>query len=98
MSFKKNISIAPLRLFITGRAGVRKSYLMKIIFMSLTKTMNLYLGFPEKPKLVILAPIGVAAININETTINSGFSIPPYVRGYTLARLSDEERVRLSSS
>ena len=88
MNFKKNVSITPLRLFITGRAGVRKSYLMKIICMSVIKTMNLYIGLPYKPKVLILAPIGVAAININETTINSGFSIPADVNGYTLARFS----------
>ena len=85
MNFKKNVSITPLRLFITGRARVRKSYLMKIICMSFIKTMNLCIGLPYKPKVLTLAPTGVAAININETTINSGFSIPPDVNGYTLA-------------
>ena len=43
------------------------------------------------PKVLILAPTGVAAININGSTINSGFTIPPYVNGYTLPSLSDSE-------
>ena len=47
------------------------------------------------PKVLILAPTGVAAININGTTINSGLSIPHYVNRYTLPRLSDSERGRL---
>ena len=47
--------------------------------MFLTKTFNPYSGSPNKPKVLILAPTGVAAININGTTINSGLSIPPYV-------------------
>ena len=63
--------------------------------MFLTKTFNLYSGSPDKPKVLILAPTGVAAINIDGTTINSGLSIPPYVNGYTLPRLSDSEREKL---
>ena len=46
-------------------------------------------------KVFILALTGVAAININRTTINSGLSIAPNVNGYTLLRLSDSERARL---
>ena len=38
-------------------AGAGKSYLMKIISMFLTKTMNLYSGSPDKPKVLLLAPI-----------------------------------------
>ena len=68
---------------------------MKTICMFLTKTFNLYSGSPDKPKVLILAPTGVATININGTTINSVLSIPPYVNGYTLTRLSDSERGRL---
>ena len=63
--------------------------------MFLTKTFNLCSGSPDKPKVLILAPAGVAAININGTTINLGLSIPPYVNGYTLPRLSDSEQGRL---
>ena len=63
--------------------------------MILNKTFNLYSGSPYKPKVLILAPTGVAAINVNRTTINSGLSIPPYVKRYTLQRLSDSEQGRL---
>ena len=66
---KKKVSVDPLRLFITGRAGVGKSHLMKTICMFLTKTFNLYSGSPDKPKVLIVAPTGVAAINITGTTI-----------------------------
>ena len=68
---------------------------MKTICTFLTKTFNLYSGFPDTPKVLILAPTGAVAININGTTINSGLSIPHYVNRYTLPRLSDSERGRL---
>ena len=49
----------------------------------------------NQSKGLILSPTGVTAININETTINSGLSIPLFVNVYTLPRLSDSERERL---
>ena len=73
----KNVSVDPLRLFITGGAGVGKPHLMKTICMFLTKPFDLYFGSPDKPKVLIVAPAGVAAININGRIINSGLSIPP---------------------
>ena len=63
MNFKKNVSIEPLRVFITGEAGVGKSYLMKIICMFLMFLYDPYSGSPGKPKVFILASTGVAAIN-----------------------------------
>ena len=56
--------------------------------------INLYPGSPDKLKVLILTPTGMAAINIG-AIINSGLSIPPYVNGYTLPRISDSERARL---
>ena len=63
--------------------------------MFLTKTMNLYSESADKPKVFILALIGVVAIIINETTIISELSIPPNVNRYLLLRLSDSKRSRL---
>ena len=93
-------SLDPLRLFITGLAGVGKSHLMTticifiyiFIYLFLTIcTFKLYSGSPDKPKVRVLAPTGVATININGTTINSGLSMPLDVNGYIFRRLSDYE-------
>lgn len=52
-------------LFITGKAGTGKSYLLK------------YLKTHSSKKLVVVAPTGVAAINIGGQTIHSLFKFPP---------------------
>ena len=58
-------------------------------------TWNIHSGTPRKSKALILAPTRVAVIYIYGTTINSRLSIPQYVNGYTLPRLSDSGRTRL---
>ena len=62
-------------IFITGRTEVRKSRLIKAIYMSLRKVEIYKRGELEKPRILLLAPAGVAAININGTTIHSGLGI-----------------------
>ncbi|MBC7319377.1 AAA family ATPase, partial [bacterium] len=51
--------------FITGKAGTGKSTLLNY-FRSITKK-----------KIVVLAPTGVAALNINGETIHSFFRFKP---------------------
>ncbi len=57
-------------LFITGKAGTGKSTLLKY-FISQTKQ-----------KTVVLAPTGIAAINIGGQTIHSFFGLPPRTTCY----------------
>ena len=54
-------------LFITGRAGTGKSTLLQI-FRNTTKK-----------RVVVLAPTGVAALNIRGQTIHSFFGLPPRI-------------------
>lgn len=54
-------------LFITGRAGTGKS------------TLLTYFRDNTKKKVVVLAPTGVAALNVQGQTIHSFFGVPPGV-------------------
>ena len=69
--YVKNLSskhvkyIKPFHIFLTGGAGVDKSHLIKTIFMSISKLLSFKGGDPEKPRILILAPTGVATINID---------------------------------
>ncbi len=54
-------------LFITGRAGTGKSTLLQLFQQTTRK------------KVVVLAPTGVAALNVRGQTIHSFFGFPPYL-------------------
>ena len=65
----------PLNMFLTGEGGCGKSHLLKTLFLALTKILLHKGGEPDKPRVLKLAPTGVAAINIDGTTIHSGLGI-----------------------
>lgn len=64
--------------FITGRAGTGKSTLLR------------YFRNKTKKKTVILAPTGVAALNVNGETIHSFFKFKPKVTVEGIQTLDDE--------
>ncbi|MCX5678820.1 MAG: AAA family ATPase [Candidatus Omnitrophica bacterium] len=69
-------------LFITGKAGTGKSTLLK------------YFKAHTGKKVIVLAPTGVAAVNINGQTIHSFFKFPPRViQKETIRRLRDKSLV-----
>ena len=78
--------------FITGGAGVGKSHMIKTIYMSLSKVLMYKGGELDKPRILLLAPTGVAAVNINGTTIRSGLEINV---GGKLYPLSEQHRADL---
>ena len=92
--YMKNLSskhakyIKSFHVFLTGGAGVGKSHLMKTIFMSISKLLSFKGGNPEKPRILILAPTGVAAINIDETIIHAALGINI---GHKLYPLNDRQ-------
>ena len=88
--FSKHVKyIKPFHIFLTGGAGVGKSHLIVTIFMSIIKLLSFKGGDPEKPGILILAPTGVAAINIDGTTIHTALVINV---GHKLYPLNDGQR------
>ena len=75
LSSKHVTYIKPFHIFLTGGAGVGESHLIKTIFMSLSKLLSFKGGDPEKPRILILAPTGVAAVNIDGTKIHTALGI-----------------------
>ena len=72
----KPVHVQPIYLFITGGAGAGKSHLIKAIYHTAEKTFKHGFMNPEKPTVLLMAPTGVAAININGTTIHAALAIP----------------------
>ena len=68
--------------FVTGRAGTGKSTLLQ------------YFRFYTKKKVVILAPTGVAAVNVGGQTIHSFFHFKPNVTPSSIRKKkrSDEDK------
>ena len=87
--------IKPLYLFITGNGGCGKSHLAKTVYHSLTKTLSYHTGEPEKPKVLVLAPTGVAAVNVSGNTIHSGLGIPVGNFRKNIPKLNDKKRSAL---
>ena len=69
-------AVDPLQIFLTGNAGFRKSFLTKFLYQSLSKIFSYRYAELEKAKVLLLAPAGVAAMNIGGTTIHTGLNIP----------------------
>ncbi|XP_057873917.2 uncharacterized protein LOC131079892 [Cryptomeria japonica] len=69
--YKSRQTIPPLRMIIQGTAGTDKSYLIQCI----RKELNLS-TIQEHNPLLVLAPTGVSAYNIQATTIHTTLRIP----------------------
>lgn len=95
LSAEKVIENLSLYLFITGGAGTGKSHLIKTITASVSKTLCYGSSCIEKPNVLLLAPTGVAAVNINGTTIHPGLGISAESCGLTLHKLVDKRRCKL---
>ena len=63
-------------MFLAGNAGCENSFLMTVIYQSLIKTLSYGSTLVDKPKALLMAPTGVAAINIDGTAIHTAFNIP----------------------
>ena len=61
--------------FIIGEAGFEKTHLISTTFQSFSKVLLYKLQDPEKPRILLIAPKSVSAVDINGTTIHSGLGI-----------------------
>ena len=75
-SSKEPETVRPFHLFLSGSGGVGKSHLIKTIYQSASKLLQRHGGSMEKSRVLILAPTGVASININGKTIHSALGLP----------------------
>ena len=82
-------------LFITEGAGARKSHLIRTIYHTIVKTFRYPPIYPEKPIVLLPAPAGVAAINIDGRTTNTVFAIPKYTKENELPGMSDQKRTQM---
>ena len=78
-------------------AGCGKSFLMKVLYQSLTKTSSYGNVLVDKPKISLMAPTGVTAVNIDGTTIHTPFNISIGSFGKNLPPLSDKMRPILTN-
>ena len=86
--------VEPIYIFLTGGGGAGKSHLIKTIYHTVTKTFRHVAVNPDLPSVLLMAPTGVAAININGSTINTALGIPKEA-GSNLKPLSDQNRTQL---
>lgn len=97
MNSLKPKEVKPINLFITGGAGAGKSHLIKTIYHTVTKTFRHAPMNPELPTVLLMAPTGVAAINIDGTTINTTLAIP-VLTGDNVPPMSDQKRTQMRLS
>ena len=79
LSSLQPVDVDPIYLFISGGAGAGKSHLIKSVYQTVLKTFKHGPSNPDLPYVLLLAPTGVAAINIGGCVINSSLGIPKNV-------------------
>ncbi|XP_029976984.1 uncharacterized protein LOC115409845 isoform X4 [Salarias fasciatus] len=70
---------APFHVFLSGGAGTGKSHLIKALYYEATRLLARLSHNPDAVHVLLTAPTGVAAYNINATTIHNTFAIPTNV-------------------
>ena len=94
MGTLKPVQLPPIHLFIAGGAGAGKPHLIKAIYHTVTKNCKHAVINSELPTVLLMAPTGVAAINICGTTVHSALGIPRD-SGIKLTPMLDHKRTQL---
>ena len=86
-----------LNIFITGGAGVGKSVVIRTLYQALHRQLCSESGQnPEDIRILLCAYTGLAAYNINGSTLHSAFCIEPNKK-LTYKQLSDDKRNTLQT-
>ena len=93
----KPSKVDPIHVFVTGGGGAGKSHLIKAIYHTVTKTFRHAPMNPALPSVLLMAPTGVAAININGTTVHTALAIPREC-GNNVPAMSDQRRTQMRLS
>lgn len=82
----------PLRLFLSGGAGIGKSTFTNALYEASIRYLNTITGEnPDDVKVVKTAPTGKAAFKIRGNTLHSAFKIPAN-RGFEYCALDSDRR------
>ena len=90
--------LQPIHLFITGSAGTEKSLLLATIRHFLVTSLSYNEGPVDQARVLMLAPTGVAAVNVDGATIHSTLALSPkrnYSKG--IPKLSDKKQCMLQN-
>ena len=96
--YVKSKSFSPLTVvdilhnFLTGAPGCGKPFSMKVMYQSLTKILSYRNVSVDKPKVLLMVPAGVAAVNIDGGTIHTALNIPTGHFGKNLPSFSDARK------
>ena len=81
-----------MHIFLSRSGGSSKSHLVKVIYNAISKTLLYHSKDTEKPRVLMLGPTGISAVNISRITIHSGLGIKP---GAKLLGLNDKSKAAL---
>ena len=70
----------PFYTFLTGGAGTGKSHLVKTIVNMVKRELRPICDSPDETTVLITAPTGIAALNIDGVTIHHALSIPAQLK------------------
>ena len=85
-------NVEPVHILRSGSGGTGKSHLVKVIYNAISKTLLYHCKVPDKPRVLLLGPTGISALNIGGTTTHSGLGIKP---GTKLLGLHDKSKAAL---
>ena len=90
-------TVEPIHIFVTGGGGGGKSHLIRTIYHTAVNMFKHGAVNPSLPTVLLMAPTGVAAVNISGTTVNTALAIPKHA-GINLPPLPDQKKTLLRLS